>query len=139
MARLYEYQGKKLLREAGLPVPKGEVVSSASEGRKIAEQLDRPVALKMQVWLTGRAGFGGIQFAEKPQQAEKLADKMLDTKIKNFVVEKLLVEEKLAIKAEYFVGLIIDDAQKKPVLIFSTVGGTGLEAVSYTHLRAHET
>lgn len=133
MARLYEYQSKKLLRESGLPVPKGEVASSAAEAREIAEKLGGPVVLKIQVWLTGRAELGGILFAETPQKAEKLAKKMLGKKIKNFVVDKLLIEEKLAIKAEYFVGLIIDDAQKKPVIIFSTVGGTGLEEVIRLH------
>ncbi len=133
MARLYEYQSKKLLREGGLPVPEGEVASSAAEVRQIAERLGRPVVLKIQVWLTGRADLGGIQFAETSQEAEKLAKKMLEMKVRNFVVDKILVEEKLTIKAEYFVGLLIDDTRKCPMLIFSTIGGTGIEEIARSH------
>jgi len=133
MARLYEYQSKKLLREGGLSVPEGEVASSAAEVRQIAERLGRPVVLKMQIWLTGRANLGGILFAETPQEAEELAKRMLEMKVKNFVIDKILVEEKLAIKVEYFVGLVIDDTRKCPLLIFSTVGGTGIEEIARSH------
>jgi succinyl-CoA synthetase beta subunit len=58
---------------------------------------------------------------------------MLGMKVKNFVVEKVLVEEVLAIQSEYFVGLVIDDAQKAPVLIFSSAGGTGIEEIARAH------
>jgi succinyl-CoA synthetase beta subunit len=50
--------------------------------------------------------------------------------VKNFIVEKILVEEKLDIAAEYFAGLVIDDAGKCPVLIFSSAGGTGIEEIA---------
>ncbi|MGB6866255.1 MAG: ATP-grasp domain-containing protein [Candidatus Aminicenantaceae bacterium] len=133
MSRLYEYQGKKILRQAGICVPEGEVVSTPEEARDVAERLGRPVVLKIQVWVTGRAGLGGIEFADSPQEAEEKARKLLGKKIKNYEVEKVLVEEKLAIRSEYFAGLVIDDAQKSPLMIFSSVGGTGIEEIAQAH------
>ena len=133
MSRLYEYQGKKLLKEAGIRVPEGEVVSTPEEARNFAERLGRPVVLKIQVWVTGRAALGGIEFADSPQEAEEKARKLFGKKVKNYEVEKVLVEEKLAIRSEYFAGLVIDDAIKSPLMIFSSVGGTGIEEIAREH------
>jgi succinyl-CoA synthetase beta subunit len=130
MARLFEYQGKKLLRQGGIPVPAGDVAATPEEARTIAERIGKPVVIKIQVWVTGRAGIGGIQFAASPEEAEAKARQLLGMKVKNFVVDRVLVEERLAIKAEYFAGLVIDDAAKKPLLIFSPAGGTGVEEMA---------
>jgi succinyl-CoA synthetase beta subunit len=133
MARLFEYQSKKLLEQGGIPVPAGDVASTPEEARKTAARIGRPVVLKIQVWLAGRAGLGGIQFAANPAEAEGKARQLLGMKVKNFVVDKVLVEERLAIKAEYFVGLVLDDAQKRPLLVFSPAGGTGVEEIARLH------
>ncbi|MGB8953117.1 MAG: ATP-grasp domain-containing protein [Candidatus Aminicenantales bacterium] len=133
MARLYEYQGKQLLKEEGIRVPEGEVAFTPTQARQIAEKIGKPVVLKVQVWLTGRAGMGGIQFAETPQDAEQKAQQLLGVKIKNYVIDRILVEEKLAIKSEYFAGLVMDDTLKCPLLIFSAVGGTGVEEIARSH------
>ncbi len=133
MARLFEFQSKKLLKEAGICVPDGDVAASPDDAYRIAEKIGKPVVLKIQVWVTGRAGIGGIQFAETPDEAKEKTQKLLGVKVKNFPVEKVLVEEKLSIKKEYFVGLVVDDAQKTPVLIFSSVGGMGIEEIARAH------
>jgi succinyl-CoA synthetase beta subunit len=133
VARLYEYQSKKLLKEGGVRVPEGEVAFSVAEAREIARRIGRPVVLKIQVWLTGRAGLGGIQFADTPDEAAEKAGRMIGMKVRNFVVDRILVEEKLVLKAEYFAGLVMDDARKCPVLIFSAVGGTGVEEIARLH------
>ncbi len=130
MARLYEYQSKELLKKEGISVPQGAVAGSAEEAYEVASKLDKPVVLKAQVWVTGRAGLGGIQFADTPDEAKDKARKLLGMKIKNFVVERVLVEEKLSIEKEFFAGMVIDDSQKRPVLIFSAVGGTGIEEIA---------
>jgi len=133
MARLFEYQSKRLLKQGGISIPAGGLASTPEEARDIAVRIGKPVVLKIQVWLTGRAGLGGIQFALNPAEAEAKARQLLGMKIKNFVVDKVLVEEKLAIKAEYFVGLVLDDALKRPVLVFSPAGGTGVEEIARLH------
>jgi succinyl-CoA synthetase beta subunit len=133
VARLFEYQSKILLKQAGIRVPEGDVASSPAEARTIAERIGRPVVLKIQVWVTGRAKIGGIRFAENPQEAESVSREMFGLKVKNFTVDKVLVEERLAVKSEFFAGLVIDDAAKAPVLIFSSVGGTGVEEIAGRH------
>ncbi len=133
MARLFEYQSKKLLKQGGIPVPEGDAASTPEEARRIAETIAKPVVLKIQVWVTGRAGIGGIQFADTPEEAETKARGLLGMKVKNFVVERILVEEKLDIQTEYFAGVVIDDASKRPLLIFSPVGGTGVEEIARLH------
>jgi succinyl-CoA synthetase beta subunit len=133
VARLFEFQSKKLLKQAGIPIPTGDVAATPEDARRIAEKIGKPVVIKIQVWVTGRAGIGGIQFAETPQEAEAKARQLLGMRVKSFVVDRVLVEERLAIKAEYFVGLVIDDAAKKPLLIFSPAGGTGVEEIARLH------
>ena len=133
MARLYEYQSKRLLKEGGIRVPEGEVASTPAEAGEIARKIGRPVVLKIQVWQTGRAGLGGIQFADTPGQAVEKAAKLIGLKVGHFTVDRVLVEEKLAVKSEFFAGLVMDDARKCPVLIFSAVGGTGVEEIARRH------
>lgn len=133
MARLYEYQSKVLLKKAGIRVPRGGMAATPEEARRIAEEIAGPVVLKIQVWVTGRAGLGGIQFADTPDEAAEKAAALLGMKVKNYVVDMLLVEEKLNIIAEYFAGIVVDDAAKAPVLIFSSVGGTGVEEIAGEH------
>lgn len=130
MARLYEYQSKELLKAGGVRVPEGSVAFSPEEARAIAEKIGRPVVLRIQVWLTGRAGIGGIQFAETPLEAEEKARLMFGMKVRSFTVDRILVEEKLAIQTELFAGLVMDDSRKCPVLIFSPAGGTGVEEIA---------
>ena len=64
MARLYEYQGKQLLKAAKVPIPQGGVARTPQEAKKIAEKIGKPVAIKSQVWAGGRGKAGEIKFAE---------------------------------------------------------------------------
>lgn len=132
MAKLYEYQGKRLLKELGILVPNGDIAATPSEARKIAESLSKPVAIKAQIGATGRFKAGGIKFADNPEGAEMAAGELLGKTIKGFNVEKVLVEEKLKVEKEFYAGIIIDDSHKVkgPVLIFSTQGGVDVEQVA---------
>ncbi len=132
MARLYEYQGKQLLKTAKVPIPQGEVATTPQEAGKIAEKIGRPVAIKAQIWAGGRGKAGGIKFANNPSEAETVAKDLLGSVIKNLKVEKVLVEEKLDIAQEYYVGVIIDASRevRAPVVMFSTEGGMDIESVS---------
>lgn len=133
MARLYEFQGKKLLEECGISIPEGGVAQTSDQARRIAEQIGKPVVLKAQVWVTGRAAIGGIKFADTPDQAEEEADGLLGMKVKNFTVDQVLVEERLSIKNEFFAGVVINDANKSPAAIFSSIGGSGIEDIAKAH------
>lgn len=132
MARIYEYQGKEVLRKVGIPVPKGSTVVSPDEAKKAAREVGKPIALKAQVWATGRFKAGGIKFADSPTEAEKIARELIGSEINGLTVKRVLVEEKLEIDREFYAGVIVNDSHKVkgPVLIFSTEGGVGIEEVA---------
>ena len=132
MPKLHEYQGKRLLRDCRIPVPEGDVASTPKEARKIAERLLKTVAVKSQVGVTGRLQAGGIRFAGNANEAEKAAEELLGKEIKGLKVERVLVEEKLSIKQEFYASVIVNDSWKvkEPVLMFSTKGGTGIEEIA---------
>lgn len=133
MAKLYEYQGKGLLQEGRIPIPRGAIAKTAEEARKIARDIGGPVVIKAQAWVTGRAEAGGVKFAQDPSEAEKVAGQILGMDIKGFTVREVLVEEKLDVEGEFYVGMTIDDIGKFPALIFSSAGGTGIEEIAREH------
>lgn len=130
MAKLFEYQGKELLKRGGIAVPKGRNGRSALDAAEIACEIGGPVVIKAQTWTTGRAQSGGVHFADNTEGASAAAAKVLGLSIKGFTVREVLVEEKLDIDREFYVGLIIDDAGQQPVLIVSSKGGTGIEEIA---------
>ncbi|MBN1486672.1 MAG: acetate--CoA ligase family protein, partial [Anaerolineae bacterium] len=130
MARLHEYQGKVLLKKFKIPVPQGRVAESPEEAYAIAEELGKPVMVKVQAWVTGRAGVGGIKRTATPDEAAAAAKSMLGMNIKGFVVNQVLVEEQLEIEREFYAGVIVDDREQAPLVIFSSVGGTGIEEIA---------
>src|SRR3989304_3245778 len=131
MARLFEYQGKQLLKKAKVPVPQGEVATTPGDAKKIAEKIGKTVVIKSQIWAGGRGKAGGIKFAEHPLDAEIVANEILGSEVKQLKVEKVLVEEKLNIDKEYYVGVIIDSSRevRAPIVMFSTEGGMDIESV----------
>ncbi len=130
MARLHEYQGKTLLKQARIAVPQGGVAKTPDEARTIAAELGKPVMVKAQAWVTGRAGLGGIKKAASPDEAAAAAASMLGMKVKGFTVEQVLVEEQLDITREFYAGVIVDDREQAPLIMFSSVGGTGIEEIA---------
>ena len=134
MTRLHEYQGKQLLKDAGVSVPRGAVAATAEEARDIAVELGGQVVVKAQIWATGRSKAGGILFASNPAQASAAAERLLGASIKGHGVEKVLVEEQLDVAQEFYAGIVIDDSYKvrSPVVLFSTEGGVDIEEVAST-------
>jgi succinyl-CoA synthetase beta subunit len=133
MARIHEYQGKKLLRQAGFAVPKGAAVRSVAEVDGVLAQSGLPAVIKAQAWTTSRAAQGAIAFASSADEARASVEKMLALKIGGFDVTEVLVEEKIDIAREFYAGIIVDDANKTPLVIFSSVGGSGIEELARKH------
>jgi succinyl-CoA synthetase beta subunit len=133
MARLHEYQGKALLRQFKIPLPQGRVAHTPQEAREIAQEIGAPVMVKAQAWVTGRAGMGGIKKAATPDEAAAAAQGMLGMKARGFTVEQVLVEEQLDIAREFYAGVIVDDREQAPLVMFSSVGGTGIEEIAAAH------
>jgi succinyl-CoA synthetase beta subunit len=133
VARLYEYQGKKLLRSNKIPVPPGAIATTANEAESVARSLGGEVVIKAQAWTTGRAGLGAIKFAANPEEAAAAAGSILGMKLGNFVVDTVLIEKKLVIEQEFYAGIIVDDTTQGMLAIFSSVGGTGIEEIARDH------
>jgi succinyl-CoA synthetase beta subunit len=132
MARLFEFQGKSFLRENGILIPAGEVASTAEEARNIVSRMGKPVVIKAQIWAGGRGKSGAVKIANSPEEAENVARNILGMIVKGFPVRKVLVEEKLVIQNEFYVGVIPDSSRyiRGPVVIFSKEGGMNIEDVA---------
>jgi succinyl-CoA synthetase beta subunit len=89
--------------------------------------LQYPVVLKAQVLSGKRKDAGGILFSENDQDAKEKLSKLFGSEINNEKVEKILVEEKIPIEAEYYVALSYDTDLRSPIISYSESGGTGIE------------
>jgi succinyl-CoA synthetase beta subunit len=128
--RLYEYEAKEIFQKHGLAIPKGQVVDSAEEARRFASQIGGPVVIKPQVLTKKRGKAGAIRFASDPDQAFRESQLLLGMTLKEEKVSKLLVEEKIEIDKEFYVGMTIDYSFLKPVGITSRSGGMDIEEVA---------
>jgi succinyl-CoA synthetase beta subunit len=128
--KIHEYQAKQIFAEGGIPVPPGEVATTPLETFDIAARLNKPVMVKAQVHVGGRGKAGGIKYAENAEAAKVLAQKILGMDIKGLTVKKVLVTVAEDIISESYVGIILDRATKKPVIMVSPAGGVDIEEVA---------
>ena len=131
--KLHEYQSKRVFAEYGIPIPQGDIATSPAEVRELAKELGGPVVIKSQVLVGGRGKAGGIKLARNPDEAESLAKQILGMNIKGLIVDKVLVDEAAEINEEIYLGIVIDRARQKPVIIASTEGGVEIEEVAKTN------
>ncbi|MCX6647751.1 MAG: acetate--CoA ligase family protein, partial [bacterium] len=115
MARLFEYQGKELLRRAGFDIPDGKICTTPNEAEAIATQLGGEVVVKAQVWVANRLSKGLIKFCKTPETAKVAAKELLGQVVNNFPIDKVLVEKKLDIDRELFAAVIIDATAGQPL------------------------
>ena len=139
--KIHEYQAKAILAQHGVPVPQGEVVFNAAEARAAAGRLGGgTVVVKAQIHAGGRGKGGGVKVVPNADDAGRAAEKMLGMQLVTYQtgpegqkVQRVLVEQGLKIKRELYLGLVLDRATERPVLMASQDGGVEIEKV------AHET
>ncbi|MFW9830717.1 MAG: ADP-forming succinate--CoA ligase subunit beta [Candidatus Thorarchaeota archaeon] len=131
--RLFEYEAKEAFRQAGLPLPPAGLATSPQEAAEITKKLSGPVVIKAQILAGGRGKAGGIKFAATPKEAESLTAELLKMTIHGHPVNQVLVEKRLDIQQEIYLGITIDRAQRKPVVICSAMGGVDIEQVAEEH------
>ena len=127
---IHEYQAKEIFRKEGIPIPPGEVATTASEAEAIARKFGGTVVVKAQVHAGGRGKAGGVKLAKSPEEAREVAEKILKLTIKDLPVEKVLVTPAADIDTEAYVGIIVDRASRKPVFMVSPAGGIDIEEVA---------
>jgi len=128
--KLHEYQSKRIFAQYGVPIPRGDVAATPGQARQIAARLGKRVVIKSQVLVGGRGKAGGIRLADHPDQAERVADQILGMNIKGLSVKKVLVDEAADIAKEIYLGIVIDRARRRPVMMASAEGGIEIEEVA---------
>jgi succinyl-CoA synthetase beta subunit len=130
--RFYEHEAKALFARHGIPLLKGRVAGTPAEARAAAAEIGGSVVLKSQVLTGGRMKAGGVKFADDPAAAEQAAGAILQLEIKGQKPHGVLVEERAPVVHEYFAAVTWDGRRKRPVLIFSDMGGIDIEEVAET-------
>jgi succinyl-CoA synthetase beta subunit len=135
--KIHEYQAKKVLAQFGVPIPRGEVASNPYEVYDIATRIGGTVVVKAQIHAGGRGKGGGVKLASSPAEAERIAREMIgmtlvthQTGPEGRKVRRVLIEEGLRIKKEYYVGIVIDRTRERAVFMTSTEGGMDIEKVA---------
>lgn len=128
--RLLEHEGKALLRESGIPVPPGRLVSRVEDLRAACATLPFPRVVKAQVPGGGRGKAGGVFRAAMREEAERHGEALLAGTLRGLPVEGLLLEEPVAVLEECFLAVTYDPQAKRPVLLASRHGGIEVEATA---------
>ncbi|MCH7970424.1 MAG: ADP-forming succinate--CoA ligase subunit beta [Chloroflexi bacterium] len=134
---IHEYQAKEILDKYGVPTPRAEVASTATEAKDIASRIGGRVVVKAQVHAGGRGKAGGVKLVDTPEQAQKEAGALLGTRLvtkqtgaAGVPVEKVMIAETLDIKDELYLSIVIDGDIGAPVVMASTEGGMDIEEVA---------
>ncbi|HOP07322.1 MAG TPA: acetate--CoA ligase family protein [candidate division Zixibacteria bacterium] len=125
--RLYEFEGKELFAKFRIPVSERRVAKTPDEVYAAVEAMGVPVVLKSQVLIGGRGKAGGIKLADGANEARMAAEELFKLTIRGYKVESILIEPKLDIEKEYYLGVTIDRANYKLVVIASGEGGVDIE------------
>ncbi len=128
--KLHEYQSKRIFADYGVPIPDGDIATTPAEARAIAERIGKPVVIKSQVLVGGRGKAGGIKLAQTPDEAQGVAAGILGMEIKGLTVQKVLVDEAADIRAEIYLGAVLDRSARKVAIMASSEGGVEIEEVA---------
>jgi len=131
--RFFEYESRQIVAAAGIPVSAHGFATTAAEARRIAEKIGAPTVIKSQVLTGGRMKAGGVQFADTPEEAEAHAEAILALEIGGHKPRGVLVDSRVAVARELYAGVTWDATRKRPVLIFSDMGGIDIEEVAASH------
>ena len=137
--KIHEYQGKEILRQFGVPVPRGYPAFTVQEAVEAAQKLGGPVwVVKAQIHAGGRGKGGGVKLARSMDEVRQLATEILGMQLVTHQtapsgqkVRRLLIEEGADIKKEYYVAAVTDRATQKVAMMASSEGGMDIEEVAH--------
>ncbi|MFZ2069462.1 MAG: ADP-forming succinate--CoA ligase subunit beta [Xanthobacteraceae bacterium] len=138
---IHEYQAKAVLREFGVPTPRGIAAFSVEEAEKAAKELGGPVwVVKAQIHAGGRGKAGGVKVVKSIDDVKREAARLLGSTLVTHQtgphgkqVRRLYIEEGSAIDREYYLSALIDRATSRVAFVASTEGGMEIEEVAHTH------
>ena len=137
--KIHEYQGKEILRQFGVPVPRGYPAFTVQEAVEAAQKLGGPVwVVKAQIHAGGRGKGGGVKIAKSLDDVKTLAGQILGMQLRTHQtgpdgqkVRRLLIEEGADIRKEYYAAAVTDRATQKVALMASSEGGMDIEEVAH--------
>ena len=137
--KIHEYQGKEILRQFGVPVPRGIAAFTVQEAVEAAQKLGGPVwVVKAQIHAGGRGKGGGVKLARSIDEVRQLAGEILGMQLVTHQtgahgqkVRRLLIEDGADIKKEYYVSAVTDRASQRVALMASSEGGMNIEEVAH--------
>src|ERR1700723_667431 len=135
---IHEYQAKAVLREFGVPVPRGIAARSGDEAVKAATDLGGPVwVVKAQIHAGGRGKAGGVKVVKSVDDVKREAARLLGSVLVTHQtgphgkeVRRLYIEEGSAIDREYYLSALVDRATSRVAFVVSTEGGMDIEEVA---------
>jgi succinyl-CoA synthetase beta subunit len=134
---IHEYQAKSVLAKYGVAVPRGKVADTPFEAEDIAKEFGTPVVVKAQIHAGGRGKGGGVKLAKTHDEAREFAKQIIGMNLvthqtgpQGKKVNRVLVEQASAIKRELYLGMVIDRAVSRVVMMASTEGGMEIETVA---------
>jgi len=138
--KIHEYQGKEILRQFGVPVPRGHAAFTVQEALEAAQKLGGPVwVVKAQIHAGGRGKGGGVKLARSLDEVKSLAEQILGMQLVTHQtgpagqkVRRLYIEEGADIQKELYVSLVTDRASQKVAFIASSEGGMDIEEVAHS-------
>jgi succinyl-CoA synthetase beta subunit len=136
--KIHEYQAKAILAKHGVPVPQGEVIFKADDAAGVADRLGGgTVVVKAQIHAGGRGKGGGVKVVKSPAEAQAMAAKILGMNLVTIqtgpsgqLVQRVLIEQGLKIQRELYLGIVLDRATERLVLMVSPEGGVEIEKVA---------
>jgi succinyl-CoA synthetase beta subunit len=137
--KIHEYQGKEILRNFGVPVPRGIPAFTVQEAVEAAQKLGGPVwVVKAQIHAGGRGKGGGVKLARSVDEVKSLAGQILGMQLVTHQtgpagqkVRRLLIEDGADIKKEYYVSVVTDRASQQVAIMASSEGGMNIEEVAH--------
>jgi succinyl-CoA synthetase beta subunit len=138
--KIHEYQGKEILRQFGVPVPRGIPAFTVQEAVEAAQKLGGPVwVVKAQIHAGGRGKGGGVKVAKTIDDVKRIAGEILGMQLKTHQtgpegqkVRRLYIEDGADIQKEYYVSIVTDRATQKLAFIASSEGGMDIEEVAHS-------
>src|SRR5919206_4579391 len=146
---IHEYQGKAVLKEFGVPVPRGKAIFSPDEAEAAAKELGGPLwVVKSQIHAGGRgkgkfkeaeAGEkGGVRLAKSVDEVKQFAQQMLGRTLVTIQtgetgkqVNRLYIEDGSDIESEFYLSMLVDRATGRVAFVVSTEGGMDIETVAH--------
>jgi succinyl-CoA synthetase beta subunit len=131
--RFYEYESRRIVESAGIPVTEYGFCRTADEAREAAERIGGSTVIKSQVLTGGRMKAGGVKFADNPDEAASHAEEILKLEISGHMPVGVLVDPKAEVEQEYYAAVLWDGRAKRPMMLFSDMGGIDIEEVAEKH------